>query len=268
MIDTHCHCDDLLADSLLAVLKRARQAGITSVLAVGVAPLRWPLQKSVALQARAWGCSIGLAYGIHPWWASEMAPSAGLAALSAWLDHERHDTLAVGEIGLDFAPNRPPITQQMALFEGQIALARAHELPVILHERKSADQLLRVIRRTAGLRGVVHGFVGSRQQAEQFIAQGFYLGVGAAITHPRATRLRSMLAALPVDRLLLESDAPNQPGAQHKNAPNEPAFIGEQLAVLAELRGDAPDALGRQLDANAMALFGGGLTQSVNHGPG
>lgn len=268
MIDTHCHCDDLPLDSLLAVFKRARRAGITRVLSVGVAPQRWPQQKSVALQARAWGCSIGLAYGIHPWWAFEIEPSAGLAALSAWLANERRATLAVGEIGLDFAPNRPPVTQQMALFEGQIALARAHELPVILHERKSADQLLRVIRRTAGLRGVVHGFVGSKQQAEQFIAQGFYLGVGAAITHPRASRLRALLACMPVERLLLESDAPNQPGAQHKNAPNEPAFIGEQLAVLAELRGDAPDKLGRQLDANAIALFGGGLTQTVNHSPG
>jgi TatD DNase family protein len=268
MIDTHCHLDDLIARCPLAqVLMRAQRAGVSSLITVGVAPTRWPMQKSVALHARQAGCSVGLAYGIHPWWAHEVDVAAGLAALSAWLVHEACDTLAVGEIGLDFAPNRPPMTQQMALFEGQIALAIAHNLPVILHERKSADQLLKVIRRTQGLRGLVHGFVGSRQQAKAFIAQGFYLGVGTAITHPRAVRLRAMLASLPVERLLLESDAPNQPGALHKAAPNEPAFMGEQLAVLAEVRGEEPLALGRQLDANAVALFGRGLTQSVNHRP-
>jgi len=272
MIDTHCHLEDLLAFYPLAqVLSCAKQAGVGGLIAVGVSPSRWLAQKMAAQQARALGdaprFSLGLAYGIHPWWADAVAPTLGLAALARWLAQERADTLAVGEIGLDFAPNMPPMARQMALFEGQVALAIAQALPVILHERKSADVLLKVIRQTAGLRGVVHGFVGSRQQAEAFIAQGFYLGVGAAITHPRATRLRAMLAALPVERLLLESDAPNQPGARHKNAPNEPAFIGEQLAILAEMRGDEPVALGRQLDANAIALFGCGLTQSVNHGP-
>ncbi|MGC8698242.1 MAG: TatD family hydrolase [Halothiobacillus sp.] len=268
MIDTHCHLDDLIAlCPYEQVLMRAQRAGVSSLISVGVAPARWPGQKSVALRARQEGFSVGLAYGIHPWWAHEVDVAAGLAALSAWLVHEACDTLAVGEIGLDFAPNRPPIAQQMALFEGQTALARAQDLPVILHERKSADQLLRVIRRTQGLRGVVHGFVGSQQQAKAFIAQGFYLGVGAAMTHPRAVRLRAMLAALPIEHLLLESDAPNQSGALHQGAPNEPAFIGEQLAVLADVRGEEPLALGRQLDANAVALFGRGLTQAINDCP-
>lgn len=263
MFDSHCHLEDLAARIVLdEACDHAKQAGVTSLLSVGVAPSRWLVQKKFAQEARTLGCSVGMAYGIHPWWAGKIEPSAGLAALAAWLLQERHDTLAVGEIGLDFAPGMPAVAQQMALFEGQVALAIAHDLPVILHERKSADGLLKVIRRTAGLRGVVHGFVGSRQQAEQLIAQGFYLGVGTAITHPRATRLRAMLASLPIEHLLLESDAPNQSGALHLGAPNEPAFIGEQLAVLAKLREMAPLALARQLDANAIALFGAGLVPS------
>jgi TatD DNase family protein len=260
MIDTHCHLDDLMTLCPLdRVLMRAHRAGISSLMTVGVTPSGWAAQKQAALHARAQGFVVGLAYGIHPWWAHEVDVGAGLVALAAWLEQEQDDILAVGEIGLDFAPDMPDMARQMALFEGQVALAIAHDLPVIVHERKSADLLLKVIRRTAGLRGVVHGFTGSRQQAEAFIAQGFYLGVGAAITHPRATRLRALLAALPVGHLLLESDAPNQSGALHRGAPNEPAFIGEQLAVLADLHGVEPCALAHQLDTNARALFGAAL---------
>ncbi|HQT42935.1 MAG TPA: TatD family hydrolase [Halothiobacillus sp.] len=257
MIDTHCHLDDLVTlQGLPGVVARMRQAGVSVVVTVGVSPDRWAAQKMVAEQVRALGCTVGLAYGIHPWWADRVEPAAGLAALSDWLEQERGNTLAVGEIGLDSATDMPDASRQYALVEGQMDLALQHNLPVILHERKSADQLLKMIRHRPGLRGVVHGFTGSLQQAQQLIERGFYLGVGAAITHPRATRLRATLAASPPEALLLESDAPNQSGHAHWGEPNEPAYIIEQLAVLAELLFTDAPTLANRLDANARALFG------------
>ncbi|MHB9020275.1 MAG: TatD family hydrolase [Halothiobacillus sp.] len=257
MIDTHCHLDDLAPlRGLPEVVARMRQAGVSVVVTVGVSPDRWAAQKMVAEQVRVLGCTVGLAYGIHPWWADRVEPAAGLAALSDWLEQERGNTLAVGEIGLDFATDMPDATRQNALVEGQMDLALQHNLPVILHERKSADQLLKMIRHRPGLRGVVHGFTGSLQQAQQLIERGFYLGVGAAITHPRATRLRATLAASSPESLLLESDAPNQSGHAHRGEPNEPSYIIEQLAVLAELLFTDVPTLANRLDANARALFG------------
>lgn len=260
MLDTHCHLDDLVARLPLPdVVARMRRAGVDGLLCVGVAPDQWGKQNEVAQMARNLGVSVGLAYGVHPWWADRLEPSAALKALARWIEQESDRVLAIGEIGLDFAPNMPDAARQTELFLGQVTIALQHRLPVILHERKSADKLLSVIRRHPTLRGVVHGFTGSLQQARQLIEQGFYIGVGAAITHPRATRLRAMLSALPIEALLLESDAPNQPGHAHLGEANEPAFIVEQLDVLAELFVMEVHALAERLDANANDLFGGRL---------
>jgi TatD DNase family protein len=260
MFDTHCHLDDLVARlPLPEVVARMRKAGVDGVISVGVAPDQWKEQSNVAQKAQNLGLSVGLAYGVHPWWADRVEPSTALKALANWIEQEGDRVLAIGEIGLDFAPKMPDAARQHELFIGQINIALQQQLPVILHERKSADQLLAVIRRHPALRGVVHGFTGSLQQAHQLIEQGFYLGVGTAITHPRATRVRAMLSALPVEALLLESDAPNQPGHTHRGEPNEPAFIVEQLDVLAELFAMDVPTLAEQLDADAKTVFGNRL---------
>lgn len=262
MIDTHCHLDDLVAQRPLSdVLARMKQAGVDGVVSVGVCPSQWERQKRVGLAAGASGARVALAYGIHPWWIDRVEPVPALAALTDWIEQEGERVCAIGEIGLDFdkggqnQSKAPDANRQIALFTAQMNLALQHDLPVILHERKSADQLLFYIRRHPGIRGVVHGFTGSLQQAQQLIEHGFYLGVGAAITHPRATRLRKTVAALPLEALLLESDAPNQPGHAHRGELNEPAFVIEQLAVLAELFELDASTLANRLDANAKRLF-------------
>ena len=267
MFDTHCHLEDLVACRPLPdVVARMRPAGVDGVISVGVAPDQWGKQKEVAQTARNLGVSVGLAYGVHPWWADRIEPIAALKSLGNWIEQEGDRVLAIGEIGLDFAPQMPDVERQTEIFLGQVDIALQHTLPVILHERKSADKLLSIIRRHPALRGVVHGFTGSLQQAHQLIEQGFYLGVGAAITHPRATRLRGVLHALPVEALLLESDAPNQSGHVHLGEPNEPAFIVEQLNVLAELFEMDVHALAERLDANAVDLFGDRLLSGTLSG--
>lgn len=254
MIDTHCHLDDLLEACPEAPV-RWRTAGVTALITMGTHPAQWPAAMAAAQRAEISGSRVGLALGVHPWWVEAAAPVSVSAALTEALDQSPLPVVAVGEIGLDAVRAPHTLPAQHALLTTQLAIAQHHGLPVVLHERKTADLLLAALRRHPGVTGGVHGFTGSLQQAQRFIDHGFYLGVGAALTHPRASRLRAMWAALPVDALLLESDAPFQPGAAHRGALNEPAFLPETLAALAALRGVAPAALCAQLDANAKRLF-------------
>lgn len=136
----------------------------------------------------------------------------------------------------------------------QLRLARETDLPVILHAHKSEDVLAMHLARLSGLRGVVHGFHGSAQQAARFLDLGFYLGIGGAITHPRATRLRAVVAGLPAERILLESDAPDQ-SPHGRPSPNEPAFVMDTLTVLAELKGVSQEAMAGITWQNAASLF-------------
>lgn len=257
IVDSHCHLEEpVFADDWAGLVARMQAAGVTGILGVGVAPDRWVQQCVTAERIRAGGVSVGLAFGIHPWWADRIDAVVGLAALDRWLASHASSTVAIGEIGLDFGPDMPDPGVQHRLFDGQLDRARERNLPVILHERKSADLLLKAIRQRPGLRGVVHGFVGSVQQARQFVERGFYLGVGGAITHPRATRMRQMVAGLPLSSLLIETDAPNQPGHAHRGERNEPAYIREVLAVLASIRAEDEAVLADQMYRNTLTLFG------------
>lgn len=263
MIDTHCHLDDLLARCPAAPV-HWQAVGVTGLITMGTHPAQWPAAMAAAQQAQSSGTVAALALGIHPWWVDSQSVVDGISALNRALDAFGHGTgsslpppvLAIGEIGLDAVRAPHTLPKQQALFEAQLAVAREYRLPVVLHERKTADLLIAAVRRHSGVTGVVHGFTGSRQQAERLIDSGFFIGVGAALTHARANRLRAMLLLLPSDALLLESDAPFQPGAAHQGSINEPAFLPETLQALAALRGVSPEVLAAQLDANARRLFG------------
>lgn len=138
----------------------------------------------------------------------------------------------------------------------QLALARELGLPVILHARRAYDDVAAAIRRVGGLRGVVHSFSGSEEQARQLWKLGFCLGIGGPVTYERAARLRMLVARMPVEFLLLETDSPDQPLAGHRGARNEPAFLVEVLRTIAMLRDEEPDAIAAATSRNAEALFG------------
>jgi len=243
LYDSHCH----LADPRLraGVLDRAHAAGLRALVGVAAQARDWPVLWRLARRHPG----IGVAYGLHPWF--EHRPEV-LARLPAWI--ERGGAVAVGECGLDFGPGRAAREAQEALLLPQLRLARERGLPVILHAHKSEDVLAMHLGRMPGLRGVVHGFHGSLQQADRFVKLGFHLGIGGAITHPRATRLRAVVAALPKECLLLESDAPDQP-PHGRLAPNEPAFVTDTLAVLAGLHGMPAEAMAAITWQNAASLF-------------
>jgi TatD DNase family protein len=192
------------------------------------------------------------AYGLHPMFLDRHRPGH-LDALAAWLRDER--AVAVGECGLDFYAGEPDPHMQRHYFLRQLELAREFDLPVIVHARRAVDAVIAAIRRTGGLRGVVHSFSGSAEQAVQLHRLGFMLGIGGPVTHERANRLRKLVATLPLEQLLLETDAPDQPGAAHRGERNEPAYLPEVLDAIAGLRGMERETLAKATTANAERLF-------------
>ncbi|MDJ0778521.1 MAG: TatD family hydrolase [Gammaproteobacteria bacterium] len=250
LIDSHCHLDDDRLDTTRDdVLARAAAAGIERMIVPATTANRWDKVKQVCAEAGG----LHPAYGLHPWFVAQHQ-RIHLAELDEWLEREK--PVALGECGLDFYASRNDEDWQKQLFAEQLQLARNHDLPVIVHARKALDDIIALLRRQGELRGVVHSFSGSEQQARQLFDLGFRIGIAATVGFERARRLRAVVAVMPGDALLLESDAPDQPGAGHRGELNEPAFIVEHLQVMAELRETDVDTLAAQLSRNAKELFG------------
>lgn len=248
LVDSHCHLDDPAFDADRdAVLARAEEAGITAIVLPAVGARYWPRLRDVA------GGALYAAYGLHPMLLAEHRPEH-LLELAHWLERER--PVAVGECGLDFYVEGLDRGGQIDYFVSQLRLAREFELPVILHARRAVDEVIKYVRRYPGLTGVVHSFAGSLQQAERLFSLGFRIGLGGPLTYPRAQRLRAVGARLPLEAIVLETDAPDQPGFAHRGRRNEPAFIAEVLTVLAELRAETPEHVADATTNTAKALFG------------
>lgn len=249
-VDTHCHLDVAEFDADRArVIERARAADVVAqvVPAIDLAGFA-ALRDLCAAHA-----DLHPAYGLHPLFLERHEP-AHLDALALWLERER--PVALGECGLDYYVEDLDRRTQQVLFDRQLALARAFDLPVILHARRAVDDVIAAIRRCGGLRGVVHSFSGSLDQARRLWDLGFLLGIGGPVTYERAKRLRGLVAAMPIQHLLLETDAPDQPLHGHRGARNEPAQVREVAEVVARLRGIGIDELAAATTANARRLFG------------
>ena len=249
LVDSHCHLDAPEFDAdRTDVIARARAAGVTRQVIPAVSAAGWP-----ALRALCAGTT-GLypAYGLHPMYLAEHG-DAHLDALAEWVHRER--PVAVGECGLDFFIDGLDPARQQHVFEAQLRIARDAGLPVIVHARRAVDQVLAAVRRFQPVRGVVHSFSGSADQAKRLFDLGFLVGLGGPVTYARANRLRTLAATLPLDGLLLETDAPDQPDADHRGQRNEPARLPRVCEEIAALRGMTPQALAEATSRNAEALF-------------
>lgn len=249
LVDTHCHLDDGEFDGDRgAVVARAEAAGVAWQLVPAIDAAGWPKLREVC---RA---SPGLrpAYGLHPMLLANHRPEH-LGLLREWLERER--PAAVGECGLDYFVDGLDRDAQSTYFEGQLQLAREFELPVVVHARRAVDAVIAALRRVGGLRGVVHSFSGSEEQAAQLWKLGFLLGLGGPVTYERAKRLRRLAATMPLEHLLLETDAPDQPDAAIRGQRNEPARVAVVLECIASLRNESPDAIAAATTANAARLF-------------
>jgi TatD DNase family protein len=192
------------------------------------------------------------AYGLHPMFLQEHR-DGHLAELDDWI--KREHPCAIGECGLDFFVDGLDPRAQQHFFDGQLELARTHALPLIVHARRSVDAVIASIKRIGGLCGVVHSFSGSAEQARQLAQLGFLIGLGGPVTYERANRLRRLAASVPVESLLLETDAPDQPDAGIRGQRNEPARLANVLQVVADLRGETPAAIAAATSTNARRLF-------------
>lgn len=248
MIDTHCHLDaaEFAADRA-AVVARARAAGVRLIINPAVSA---PTFAQTLAMRDAHGCLPAL--GIHPLYLPDFQ-LAHLEVLRAALAQER--PVAVGEIGLDFfVPALDPAAQR-ALLLAQLRLAREFDLPVLLHVRRAVDAVLQCLRQVRVRGGIAHAFNGSAQQAAAFIELGFKLGFGGALTLPRASKLQRLAATLPLDALVLETDAPDMPPAWLNRGRNEPGELPRIAAHIAALRGLPLAVLQAQTTANACAVL-------------
>lgn len=249
-IDTHCHLDapEFAAD-LAAVRRRAADAGVGHCVLPAVNAANFDTVRALA---HRFGDSYAL--GIHPL-CTGTAQTGDLLLLDRALHAHRDDPrlVAVGEIGLDYFVPGLDAQRQELFYREQLALARSHGLPVLLHVRRSADRLLKQLRQVE-VRGIAHAFNGSRQQAAEFVRLGFKLGFGGTVTYERSLQIRRLAAELPLDALVLETDAPDIPphwlyrtageraagAAQGRNEPGELPRIAQAVA---QLRGIGVDEL-------------------------
>ncbi|KRA21344.1 DNAase [Lysobacter sp. Root604] len=249
MVDSHSHLDAAEFDpDRDRVVARARAAGVTRQVVPAVDAAGWPKLREVC--ARAPG--LYPAYGLHPMYLASHRPEH-LRELGDWIERER--PLAVGECGLDYFVEDLDPQAQSLYFDGQLRLARDFDLPVIVHARRAVDAVIAAIRRCGPLRGVVHSYSGSEEQARQLWKAGFLLGLGGPVTYERANRLRGLAASMPIEHLLLETDAPDQPDAGIRGQRNEPARLATVRDTIAALRGIDADELARVTSANAERLF-------------
>ncbi len=252
LIDTHAHLDmEDFENDLEETLERAFGAGITRVITVGI-----DLQTSEkALEIAGKYTKVFAAVGVHPH--NAMAPSEKeLAILADLTSHP--EVVAWGEIGLDFFRRYAPPDDQVSLFRRQLEMARDLKLPVIVHDRNAHEEVLELLKYMGpGERlGVIHCFSGNMSLAEDFMALGYYISIPGTVTYKNALQTREVAAKIPLERLLIETDAPYLAPVPQRGKRNEPAFVTLTAGEIARLRQVDLKDLGRMTSLNAGELFG------------
>jgi len=249
LFDSHSHLDaPEFEHDRSAVVARAQAEGVKQQLLPAVEFASWSNLKDVCAQYSG----LYPAYGLHPMYLASHRPEH-IPALRTWIETEKPN--AVGECGLDFFVEGLDAEQQRFYFIEQLKLAREFELPVVIHARRAVDEVLARIKKIGSVRGVIHSFSGSEEQARQLFKLGFSLGIGGPITYDRAQRLRRLVTSMPIEFLLLETDSPDQPNADYRGQRNEPARLIDVLKVVAELREQSEQEIASATTANAEALF-------------
>lgn len=257
MIDTHCHIagDEFVAD-LAEVVARAQAAGVDRAICILASDEPEELARVATVRA-AWP-AVRFAAGIHPHASGKYAGRvADSVAMTTGALASVGDAVALGEIGLDYHYDFAPKDVQREIFAGQIALAVEKDLPVVIHSREAMADTVDVLK-SAGqgkVRGVIHCFTGSADDARMALDLGFYISFAGILTFPRAGDLREAAALVPVDRMLVETDSPFLAPIPHRGKRNEPAWVTQTLATLAAVKQLTVAAAGDAVRDNADRLF-------------
>ena len=231
LFDTHCHFDfDPFQNNFEHELLLAQQVGVERFLIPAIGIENWPRLKQLSEQYT----SIYIALGFHPYFLAQQSAD-DIELLDAQLRAAGSRCIAVGECGLD-GMVEVSMVQQEAFFIAQLELAKQYQLPLILHARKTHNRLIQLLKQHRFEHGgILHGFSGSYQQGKQFVDLGFYLGIGGVISYPRASKTRQAVAQLPLDFLVLETDAPDMPLMGYQGQVNHPKRLPLVLECLAKL---------------------------------
>jgi len=245
IIDTHCHLDvtdfDLDRDQ---VINHCHEQGISKIIVPAIESKTW--DKLLDL-CKAEKC-LYPALGLHPVFI-EQHQTDDVNKLELLL--EKEPTVAIGEIGLDFYIKELDQQQQTHLFEAQLQVAKNQNLPVILHVRKAHDQVLQLLKKVKVKGGFCHAFNGNLQQANKYIELGFKLGFGGTLTYENAHKIHKLAKELPLDSIVLETDAPDMVVSAHKGQRNSPEYITDCLNSLAKIRNEDAELIAKQTTQNA-----------------
>jgi len=255
LIDSHCHLDDKqFHQDREAVIRRALDAGVELMLAIGSGDGPPDLEAAVRL-AGAWP-QIYATVGVHPHDAAQ-ATGDTWQRLGELLAHPK--VLAVGEIGLDYHYDFSPRGLQRDAFTVQLRLAQAAAKPVVIRTREAWPDTLRILKKHwsgAGLGGIMHCFSGGAEEAEQVLEMGFYVSFAGVVTYPKAVRVHEAARRVPLERLLVETDAPYLAPEPYRGRRNEPAFVAATAQRLAQLRGEPFEEVAAATTANFRSVLG------------
>ncbi|MCW3147180.1 TatD family hydrolase [Stutzerimonas stutzeri] len=255
LIDTHTHLDFEAFDAdRQAVLARSAANGVERIVVLGVHADNWQRVWQLACAEPA----VHAALGLHPVFLAQHRPEH-LTQLRDWLERLRGDArlCAIGEIGLDFYIADPQPERQQQLLDAQLQLAAEFDLPVLLHVRRAHAAMIATLKHHRLRRsGIVHAFSGSWEEAREYLRLGFKLGLGGAGTWPQAKRMQRVLRQLPLESIVLETDAPDMPPASHPGERNSPEYLAEICQTLADLRGIDSETLARASYRTSCELFG------------
>ena len=260
LIDVHCHLDsDRFELPVAALLKEARHAGVLGCVMAGTTPESWRAQALIAAEHPG---RVAQSYGIHPWVAAGYE-SKGIESLMSELEGQIQGAsglVAIGETGLDRSAHvtADSLPVQELSFRAHLALARRYELPVVLHVVRAHGPALAILRELgvppAG--GFVHSFSGSAEVARAYQSLGLYVSFSGGVCNPKSRRIREAAATLSAERILLETDAPDQSPAPYRGLVNRPARLALVAAEVAALRGESLAQLARVTRANTVTLLG------------
>lgn len=251
LFDTHCHLDFSDFDhDRDHVINNAKQHGVNSILVPSVAQKTWYQTIKLCQQSNA--CHLAL--GLHPIFINQHQPHH-LNELDELV--LQHKPIAIGEIGLDFYDNKDTLNKekQSLFFDKQLIIAKQHRLPVIIHNRKAHDQCLSMLKEHRIHGGIIHAFNGSIQQAEKYIEMGFMLGFGGMLTFERSSKLHKLAQHIPIESIVLETDAPDMTVFQHSGQRNSPEYVPYIADSLSKLTGKTIQEVALITTSNAKQIL-------------